>query len=48
MSQRDTIERAYGNAPKDIPNAFSFLDWIPDRRTVRYVWLTRIVRKFFR
>jgi len=48
MSQKDTIDRAYGNAPRDIPNAFSFLDWIPDRRTVRYVWIRWIVRKFFR
>jgi len=48
MSQKDTIDRVYSNAPRDIPNAFSFVDFVPDGRTIRYVWIRWIVRKFFR
>ena len=48
MTQRDVIDRAYGNAPSNIPNEFDFLEWLPESRTVRYVWLRWFVRKFFR
>jgi len=48
MSQKDTINRAYGNTPKEIPNSFSFLDFIPESRTVRYIWIKWIARKLFR
>jgi len=48
MTQREIIDRAYGNAPRDIPNSFDFLEYIPQHRVMRYVWLKWIVRKFFR
>jgi hypothetical protein len=48
MSTKDTLDRAYGNTPQEIPNSFDFFDWIPDRRAVRYVWIKWIVRKIFR
>jgi len=48
MTSKNTLDRAYGNAPKEIPNSFDFFDWIPERRAVRYFWLRWIIRKFFR
>lgn len=47
MSQKDTLDRAYGNVPKDLPGSFDFFNFIP-YRPVKYFWLTWIVRKFFR
>ena len=48
MTQQDVIDRAYGNAPKNIPAEFDFFSWFPERRAMRYVWLRWIVRKFIR
>jgi hypothetical protein len=48
MAPKDTLNRAYGNAPKDIPSSFDFFDWIPTRRAVRYVWIKWVVRKIFK
>jgi len=36
MSQKDTIEKAYGNIPKEISNPFSIFDWVPEFRGVKY------------
>jgi len=47
MSQKDTIEKAYGSIPKEVGFNFDF-SILPFRRPVRYFWLTRIVKKFFR
>ena len=46
MSVKDTLNRAYGNTPKEIPDPFDFSDLFP--RTVKYFWLRWIVRKFLR
>jgi len=48
MTQRETIQRAYGNAPRDIPHEFDFLGWVLDLRALRYIWVRWIVKKFFR
>ena len=36
MSQKETIEKAYGHIPKEISNPFSIFDWVPEMRGVRY------------
>jgi len=48
MTRKETLERAYGNAPKEIPDPWNIFEWLPDRRAIRYVWLKWIVKKFFR
>jgi hypothetical protein len=47
MSAKDTIEKAYGNVPKELPGSVNFFDFIPTR-PVKYIWLKWIVRKLFR
>ena len=45
MTQKDTINKAYGNIPKDIPSPFDFdilEDWY---RVMRYRWIR--LRRFF-
>jgi hypothetical protein len=47
MSQKDTLDRAYGNTPKDLPDPFNWTDdFLP--RPIKYMWLKWIVRKFIR
>lgn len=46
MTQKDTIERAYGNVPKEIGWSIDIFDWAPTR-SFRYYWHT-IIRKFTR
>ena len=48
MSQKDTLNKAYGNVPKEVGYNIDFFSFIPFRRPVRYFWLTWIVRKIFR
>jgi hypothetical protein len=48
MSHKDTLDRAYGNIPQEVGYNIDFFNFIPFRRPVRYFWLTRIVKKFFR
>jgi hypothetical protein len=44
MTNKNTLEKAYGHIPKDI--GFSFdLTWVPTPRGVKYYWL-RLVRIF--
>ena len=44
--QQDTIDRAYGNMPKEV--GFSFdMTWIPTLRGFKYYWL-KLVRKVTR
>jgi len=47
MSRKDTLDRAYGNVPREIPDPFSIFDWLP-ARPIKYFWLKWIVRKIFR
>ena len=46
MSTKDTLNRAYGNAPKELPDPFDFDELFP--RPIKYFWLKWIVRKFLR
>jgi hypothetical protein len=47
MTQKDTLNRAYGNVPKEIPGSFGWIDELLPR-PVKYFWLKWIIRKFFR
>jgi hypothetical protein len=47
MTQKDTLDRAYGNVPKELPDPFSWTDEL-FTRPAKYFWLKWIVRKFFR
>jgi len=46
MSQKETIDRAYGSIPKEVVPTFD-LDWIPAIRGIKYYWYT-MIRKFTR
>ena len=46
MTQKQTIDRAYGSIPKEVTPAFD-LDWIPAIRGIKYYWYT-MIRKFTR
>jgi hypothetical protein len=41
MKAKDTIDKAYGNVPKEVNTSLDFADILP--RGVRYYWL-RFVR----
>ena len=46
MSNKNTLEKAYGHIPKDV--GFNIdLTWVPTTRGVKYYWL-RLVRIFTR
>ena len=47
MTKKDTLERAYGNVPREIPDPFSWTDELLPR-SIKYFWLKWIVRKFLR
>jgi hypothetical protein len=44
---KDTLNKAYGNMPKEVGMNANMFDFIP-HRPVKYFWLKWIVRKFFR
>ena len=46
MSSKDTIDKAYGNMPKEVNFSFE-LDWIPGARGLKYYWY-KLVRKVTR
>jgi hypothetical protein len=46
MSSKDTIDKAYGNIPKEVATPPVF-DWIVAPRSVKYYYL-RVVRYFTR
>ena len=37
MSQKDTIDRAYGSIPKEVGMSFD-LNWLPTYRGFKYYW----------
>jgi hypothetical protein len=47
MTQKDTLNKAYGNVPKEVPDPFGWTDDIFPR-PIKYFWVKWIVRKFFR
>jgi hypothetical protein len=46
MSQKETLEKAYGSVPKEVGSTFE-LNWIPEFRGAKYYWI-RLVRFFTR
>ena len=46
MSGKDTIEKAFGNIPKEMQSR-DMWDWLPTKRSFRYFYLT-LWRKIFR
>ena len=46
MSQKETIEKAFGSIPKEIVPFFD-LDWIPTFRGVKFYWY-KLIRKVTR
>ena len=47
MSAKETLEKAYGNTPKELPDPFSWTDdFMP--RGLKYFWLKWVVRKLRR
>ena len=46
MKVKETLDKAYGNVPKEITLSFG-MDWPPSFRGVKYYWL-KLVRKFTR
>ena len=47
MSGKETIEKAYGNVPKEVGFSHDLFDFI-SYRPIKYFWLKWIVRKLFR
>jgi len=46
MKVKETLDKAYGNVPKEITPSFE-MDWLPTLRGVKYYWLM-LIRKFTR
>jgi hypothetical protein len=47
MTQKDTIDRAYGSIPKELPGSYNFLEWLPTWRGIKYYWY-KLIRKITR
>ena len=48
MSAKETIDKAYGNVPKEVGfSDHSLFDWLPTPRGIKYYWL-KVVRFFTR
>jgi hypothetical protein len=47
MSQKDTIEKAYGNIPKEVSYSMDLFSWMPTPRGFKYYWY-KLVRKVTR
>jgi hypothetical protein len=43
MSSKDTIEKAFGNIPKEVTPSLEF-EFLPTFRGIKYYWL-RLVRR---
>lgn len=43
---KETLDKAYGNMPKEVGIAFN-LDWVPTPRGIKYYWIL-LVRKITR
>jgi hypothetical protein len=46
MKPKETLDKAYGNVPKEVGPTFD-VNWVPEFRGVRYYWI-RAVRFFTR
>lgn len=47
MSQKETIDKAYGGIPKEVPGNFDFFDQLPGWRGFKYYWY-KLIRKITR
>ena len=43
VTRKETLEKAYGNVPKELPVGFELFDVVPTWRGIKYYWykLTR-------
>jgi hypothetical protein len=46
MDSKDVLDRAYGSIVKE-PIPYIDLNWLPNRRGIKYYWLV-LIRKFTR
>ena len=44
MSQKNTLDRAYGSIPKEVTPTLDLFDWTPTWRGVKYYWY-KLIRK---
>jgi hypothetical protein len=44
---KETLDKAYGNVPKEVGFADDLFDWLPTWRGVKYYWY-KLVRKVTR
>jgi len=47
MSQKDTLDKAYGNMPKEVGYNTDMFAWMPTFRGIKYYWYL-LVRKVTR
>ena len=45
--QQDTLDKAYGNVPKDIGYTTDMFNWLPTYRGLKYYWY-KLLRKVTR
>jgi len=45
--QQDTLNKTYGNIPREVPDPWDIFEWIPTYRGVRYYWY-KLVRSITR
>jgi hypothetical protein len=38
MSSKETLDKAYGNVPKEVGFSDSLFDWLPTPRGIKYYW----------
>jgi hypothetical protein len=42
--QQDTLNKTYGNIPKEVPDPLDIFDWLPTPRGIKYYWY-KLVRR---
>jgi hypothetical protein len=47
MTQKDTIDKAYGSIPKEVQYNIDYFGWVPHWRGVKYYWY-KLIRKVTR
>jgi hypothetical protein len=47
MSSKETLDKAYGNMPKEVGFAGDLFHWLPTFRGVKYYWY-KLIRKVTR
>ena len=44
MTQKETLDKAYGNMPKEVGFDFDLFGWLPSWRGIKYYWYKLIRR----